>query len=80
MTLYRQAQRKLQPSSAEMAKRHALAIEQDRLARDSVKADILAGRSPQDLYDAECAKGGAKDKSRCVALIGVLRRGMSALL
>jgi hypothetical protein len=79
MTLYRQALRSVQPSRAEMARRHAPGIERDRIAREAVKADLLAGASPQALYDAECAKGEAKDKSRCVVLVGVLRRGMSAL-
>ena len=76
MSLYRKAVRSIQPSRAEMARRHAPAIEADKAARLSVLADIEAGKDAQTLYREASAAG---DRFRSVALLGFLRRGMVAL-
>lgn len=76
---YRRAIASMQPSRAEMQRRHAPYLARMESARASVKAEILAGADPATLYRDECAKGEARDNDKCTILIGVLRRGMAAL-
>lgn len=80
--LYHQSVRILQPSRAEMKRRHAPFIAADNAARAEVLAELQAGADAKALYDIECAKRRADPEAprfRSVALLGVLRRGINSL-
>lgn len=68
---YAKAIKVLQPSRAEMARRHAPSLAAHREAQESVRRDIEAGHDVRALYDAE---RGAAERHRAVVLLGILRR------
>jgi hypothetical protein len=70
---YRKAVNVLRPNRARLKALHEEARISANAARDSVRRDLEAGADAQALYQTET------DKNRRVVLVGVLRRGLSAL-
>lgn len=78
---FRRAVRILSGPNPRLAASIAASNEADAKARCAVRAEIDAGADADELYRAECARRGTPDadRHRAVALLGYLRRGMTAL-